>query len=205
MRFNPFKRDRTPGLVELANAPVGAPTSIEGTRGFIRGTLLCSEDGDRWIEHLVQEGDGALYWVAIENRRTTVAIRWDEGDEHAVVGGPGDREVTYDGVRYRRSESGTVAFTSKGDVDVAASGTLDYVDYEGTDGSLLSFERYGEAGAGRRSRVVAGTCPSCGAPLEGSSTMRCASCGSELTVEHGRWGGWEVTVGRDVTASARLQ
>ena len=141
-------KDRTKALEALANAPVGAASTVDGKRGVIKGTLLLSEAGDRWIEHLISDIDGALYWLAIENFDRTRATRWDSLEVWDVSGGPDDRQVIHDGATYRRNESGTVAFTSKGDTDMFETGTIDYVDFVGPNGVRIGFERYGEEGAG---------------------------------------------------------
>lgn len=198
-------KDRTKALEALANAPVGAASTVDGKRGVIKGTLLLSEAGDRWIEHLISDIDGALYWLAIENFDRTRATRWDSLEVWDVSGGPDDRQVIHDGATYRRNESGTVAFTSKGDTDMFETGTIDYVDFVGPNGVRIGFERYGEEGAARRSRATGGTCPNCHAPLVTDATGRCSSCGAALTADEGWWGSWEVALGRDVTDSAGLQ
>ena len=205
MVFGRFKRDRSGPLVDLANAPVGAPVTVDGKRGVIMGTTLMSEAGDRWIEHLVQDQSGRRNWVSIENFSRTEATLWEDVEILAVNGGPTDNNVTYQGRTFTRNESGTVTFESKGDVDMFDRGSLDYVDYRAPDGTRFSFERYGEEGAGRRSGAVGGNCPNCGAQLQLDAMGRCSSCGSEVMAEHGWWGQWEAAVGRDVSDSAGLQ
>ena len=203
--FGRFKKDKTAGLEALANAPVGAPITVEGNRGVVRGSMIMDEAGDRWIEHLIQEQSGRMYWISIENFDRTEATLWEDVEVFDVQGGPGDVKVTYKGQTFKRSENGTASFSSKGDVDVLDAGTIDYVDFAGSDGLRLSFERFGDEGAHRRSRAVTGNCPNCGAPLNLDAMGRCTSCSSEVMSDHGWFGSWEVAVGRNVTDSARLQ
>ncbi|MEZ5375759.1 MAG: DUF4178 domain-containing protein [Acidimicrobiales bacterium] len=198
-------RDRTKKLEMLANAPIGAGTSVNGRRGVIKGTLLLSEDGDRWIEHLVEHQDGERLWVAVENFDRTRATLWSDVEVWDVKGGPDDKSITYNGQSFRRNESGTVSYTSKGEVDLFASGTIDYVDFNGPDNMRIGFERFGEEGAGRRRRATSGLCPNCHAPLHADAANKCSSCGSDLMADHGHWGSWEVALGVDVTDSAGLQ
>lgn len=203
--FGRFKKDKTSGLTSLANAPVGAPTTVEGNRGLIKGTMILDSGGDRWIEHLIEDMYGTMVWVSIENFERTEATLWDDVEILDVQGGPGDNRVSYQGQSFKRNEAGNAKFTSKGDVDLFESGTVDYVDFESESGMRLSFERFGEEGASRRSRAVSGNCPNCGAPLNLDAMGRCTSCNSEVMADHGWWGSWEVALGRNVTDSARLQ
>lgn len=206
MVFGRFKKnDRSDALERLANAPVGAPVSVEGRRGVIRGTMHLAESGDRWVEHLVDDADGNRFWLSVENWSTTTATLWTDVEVWAVNGGPDDRRVSFEGVDFRRVEDGTVEFQAMGDVDVTERGTIDYVDFRAGDGRRLGFERFGEEGAGRRSRATTGVCPDCHAPLEIDAAGKCSSCGSAMRADHGWWGSWEVAVGRDVTDSAGLQ
>lgn len=204
MVFGRFKRGNTAALEALANAPVGAATMIEGERGLIIGTMILDEAGDRWIEHLIQDARGQRFWISIENYDETKATRWDDIDMWAIEGGPDDQRVVYNGVSFKKNESGTAGFQAKGDVGVNQEGSLDYVDFVHGD-DKLSFERFGEAGAHRRSRALSGTCPNCGAPLHEVTDGICSSCGSRLTVDHGWFGSWEVAAGRDISGNARLQ
>lgn len=204
--FGRFKKDDfTAALTALANAPVGAATLIQGKRGVIKGTMIMDEAGDRWIEHLISDIDGRMFWVSIENYDRTVATLWEDAEIFAMGGGPDDRKVTWKSHSFKRSESGTATFTAKGDLGVNPTGTVAYVDFTGPDGMRLGFERFGEEGAHRRSRVITGTCPNCGAPVVVDAAGKCSSCSSDLMTDHGWWGEWEVAVGYDVTSEARLQ
>lgn len=192
-------------LEELANAPVGAATTIQGRRGFIKGTVIMVEAGDTWIEHLVQDQEGSTLWISIENFDRTVATVWSALSPGAVNGSPEDKRINHGGKTFKRSEDGTAAFTTKGDVDLHDTGSFDYVDFEGPDGMRLGFERYGEEGAGRRTVTSAAVCPRCGAPLHTDVTGRCSSCGSDLKTTTGSFASWEVSIGHDVTEDAHLQ
>jgi hypothetical protein len=198
-------RGRIRTLEAVANAPIGAPVEIEGRRGVIRGTLVVEEAGDRWIEHLIDDAGGLRCWVSIENFATTVATLWSDVDLWEIVGGPDDSRVTHGGVAYRRNEVGTARYSASGSVDLIPIGTVDYVDFAGPDGARISFERFGEAGAGRRRRSVSGLCPNCQAPLDLDVVGACTSCGSNLMEDHGWFDTWDVAAGRDVSDSVRLQ
>lgn len=204
MVFGRFKKGNTAALEALANAPVGAATMIGGTRGVILGTMILDEAGDRWIEHLIQDAQQRRFWISIENYSETTATRWDDIDMWAIKGGPDDSRVDYNGTAYRRNETGTATYETRGDLDVTDGGSLDYVDFSAGD-SKIGFERFGAEGAHRRSRALNGTCPNCGAALHEVTTGTCSSCGARLTVDHGWWGSWEVAVGTDVSDNARLQ
>ena len=203
--FGKFTRNKTPGLEALANAPVGAPATVEGRRGVVKGTVIMEEAGDRWIEHLIEDQSGRRNWLSIENFDRTEATLWTDVEILAVNGGPTDSRVVYQGRTFNRNENGTARFQSNGDVDMFDTGTIDYVDFRSADGMRFSFERFGEEGAGRRSGNVSGNCTNCGAQLQVDALGRCTSCGSEMMAEHGWWGQWEAAVGHDVTDSAGLQ
>lgn len=193
------KRNRTKAVEAVANAPVGAAVLIDGEQATIIGTCVFDEAGDRWVEHLVGFGDGRRVWVSIENFDETVATLWEMVDLHAVNGGPDDSTAGYDGTSFRRSESGTATYVAKGNTGCADSGTIRYADFTGPDGTRLSFERFGEEGAGRRSVATAGNCPNCGAGLRVDKFGKCSSCGSDAAVDVGEWDEWETSFGRDVT------
>lgn len=204
--FKRFKKDKnTERLEALANAPVGAPVTVEGRPGVVKGTAIMQEAGDRWIEHLIEDGNGRRMWVSIENFDRTEATLWSDVDLMAVNGGPTDSGISYQGRSFSRNETGTTQFSSKGDVDLFDSGSIDYVDYRSADGMRFSFERYGEQGSGRRPGTVSGNCPNCGAQLQIDALGRCTSCGNEVMAAHGWWGQWEAAVGHDVSDSAGLQ
>lgn len=202
--FGKGKR-QTKQLEALANAPVGAPTVIAGRRGFIKGTVIFTEAGDTWIEHLIQDQQGESLWVSIENFDKTVATLWRALSPGSINGGPEDKKISHDGASFKRSEDGTANYSSKGDLDLFETGSVDYVDFECPDGRRLGFERYGEGGGGRRTLTSAATCPRCGAALHTDVTGRCSSCGSDLKTTEGNWEAWEVAIGLDVSDDAHLQ
>lgn len=199
-----FRRSPTGALEAVANAPVGTSVQLGEASGHILGTLVFEEAGDRWVEHLLDCG-GFRVWVSIENFDRTVATQWTGVDAGAVAGGPDDLRIRFEAVDYRRSESGSASFASKGQTGVLESGSIDYVDFAADGGRRLGFERFGEIGARRRSMAVAGNCPSCGAPLAVDSTGRCTTCGGRPTVDVGQWDAWEISSGIDVSDRLRLR
>ncbi|HRA35857.1 MAG TPA: DUF4178 domain-containing protein [Acidimicrobiales bacterium] len=199
-----FKRNRTSDLEAVANAPVGARVTVEGTGAVIGGTLVFENAGDRWVEHRFATDDGRQMWVSIENFDRTVATRWDLADPNAVTGGPDVARAGYQGTPFNRSETGTASFVAKGDTGCSENGSVDFVDFSSGDGRRLGFERYGEVGARRRSIAVAGNCPNCGAGLSVDPHGRCEHCGASATVDVGQWGDWEVVIGTDITDALKL-
>ena len=199
-----FSRNRTSALESVANAPVGALVTVADLQTRIAGTLVFENSGDRWVEQCLTTGDGHQIWVSIENFDTTIATRWEVADPGAVVGGPDDKRCTYQGTTYKRSETGTASFVSKGETGCDPSGSVDFVDFQADDGRRLGFERFGEVGARRRSIAVSGNCPNCGAGLAVDPHGRCQHCGAAATVDDGQWGEWEVRIGTDVTNSVSV-
>ena len=193
------KRNRTKALEAVANAPIGAAVRVDGDQATIIGTCVFDEAGDRWVEHLIGFGDGRRVWLSIENFDETVATLWSTVDLHAVNGGPDENGAAYDGRTFKRLESGTAAYTSKGNTGCAESGSIRYADFSGPDGSRLSFERFGDEGSGRRSVAIAGNCPNCGAGLRVDKFGKCGHCGADSAVDVGEWDEWEAALGLDVT------
>ena len=124
-----FKRNRTSDLEAVANAPVGARVTVEGTGAVIGGTLVFENAGDRWVEHRFATDDGRQMWVSIENFDRTVATRWDLADPNAVTGGPDVARAGYQGTPFNRSETGTASFVAKGDTGCSENGSVDFVDF----------------------------------------------------------------------------
>lgn len=202
MRFG--KNSRTRALEAVANAPIGAAVSVEGSPATILGTIIFDEGGDMWVEHLIGFGNGQRLWLSVENFDTTVATLWYMLDAHAVSGGPDEKQVAYRDAMFRRSESGLATYRAKGDLGLNETGSIHYADFNDEAGTRISFERYGEPGAGRRSIAVAGNCPNCGAALRVDAYGYCSSCGSAVTDYVGEWYEWETAFGRDVTHSTHL-
>lgn len=121
-----------------------------GRRWFVRGSVRLREGGFEWQEHFLDDGDSKR-WVSVEEDPDLELVLWEETELDATLD---RREVTLDGVTYRRSEHGTATYATQGTTGLGVSGHVEYVDYEAPGGRYLSFERYDgapwEAGLGER-------------------------------------------------------
>lgn len=178
-----------------AELSTGRRVLVDGRPGQVRGVLHVEEEGDRWLEALVRLDEGLAVWVSVEWMPTPVATIWFPVRPTEVDGGPGDKRVRLGGTTFDFYENGTASYTASGDTGTEPTGKVDYVDYVAEDSRRVSFERYGADHAGRRSTMLTGTCPQCGAPWQPTATGHCGSCGVNPTVDVGAWGTWEVSIG----------
>lgn len=132
-----------PADLDVHHLGVGGVVTRGGRDYVVRGTLEVEQDGYRWVEHFLDDV-AQRRWLSVEDDEGLEVAMW-EGRALADLeeGAPGDREVRFAGRTYRLDERGTARFTAKGTTGTSPTGTVEYVDYEASDGSLLSFERYG--------------------------------------------------------------
>lgn len=186
-----------------ADIAPGRRVRIDDKPGSVDGVLHLTEEGDRWMEALVRLDEGLSVWLSVEWMPTPVATVWLPVRPAEVNGGPGERQLSLGGTTFEFYENGTASYQATGETGTGSSGNVDYVDYVAEDSRRVSFERYGDDSAGRRSTMLTGTCPQCGAAWQPTSTGHCTSCGVNPTVDVGNWGTWEVSIGipaRQVTA-----
>jgi hypothetical protein len=144
-------RRRTPqGRVDpLANEPdvydphkigVGDIITYAGIDHVVRGTIVLSEGGMTWREHLL-DGSTGRRWLTVED---------DEGELEMTLwmrregtGLTPDGEVILDDRVHRQIERGQATYTAEGTTGTPESGTMDYADYATADGTgLIAFERW---------------------------------------------------------------
>ncbi|MBA8826632.1 hypothetical protein FHX42_004011 [Saccharopolyspora lacisalsi] len=123
----------------------GDIVEIRGDAYTVRGSLRLSEGGWTWSEHLLDDSKGTQVWLGVEEDPDLSLSLWkplDDADELR----PGASKIEVEHRTYRSEESGTASFRSEATTGLDEHGTMQYHDYEGPGGSLLSFEAYGEAG-----------------------------------------------------------
>jgi hypothetical protein len=133
----------------------GDLVEVRGQTYTVRGSLTLTEGGWSWSEHLLDDAGGDKIWMSVEEDPDLEVVLWRE--VRAVTVKPGAKTVDLDGRRYVSDESGRATFAGVGTTGLAATGTMRYHDYEAADGTLLSFERFGddsswEVGRGERVR-----------------------------------------------------
>lgn len=128
---------------ELRRLRPGAIITYEGRDHVVRGSLHFDQGGYTWDEHLLDDL-AVRRWLSVEDDEGLEVALWRAIPLADVASGTaGDTEVTADGTTYRLSERGQARFSAEGTTGTSASGSAEYVDYDGGDGRLLSFERYG--------------------------------------------------------------
>lgn len=112
------------------------------------GIIHYVEDGETWTEFLV-EGFPVSTWLSYDEDQL---MTWSPRPDLAGTTPP--RRTRLDGVKYSRDEVGEAEYRAEGRTDTAARGSVQYMDLEGDDGSVLSWERFDggdwEVSLGRR-------------------------------------------------------
>ncbi|GAA2337091.1 hypothetical protein GCM10009854_11450 [Saccharopolyspora halophila] len=121
----------------------GDIVEIRGITYTVRGSLRLDEGGWKWDEHLLDDSKGDQLWLSVEEDPDLEMAAWTP-----VTGAPepGPKSLEFEGRTYRSDESGTAKFRSEATTGLDEAGSVRYHDYEAPDGSMLSFEAYGDAG-----------------------------------------------------------
>jgi uncharacterized protein DUF4178 len=143
-------RTSRPGRVDpLANEPdiydphkigVGDIVTYAGIDHVVRGTIVLTEGGMTWREHLL-DGSTGRRWLTVED---------DEGELEMTLwmrregtGLTPDGDVILDDKVHRQIERGRASYTAEGTTGTPPSGTVDYADYATADGTgMIAFERW---------------------------------------------------------------
>lgn len=135
----------------------GDMVELLGERMFVRGSLRLRQGGFQWSEHFLDDIEGTRRWLSVEEDPDLEVVVWTELKNSDLQ--PSAKVLTHDGIEYRRDEHGTAQFASEGTTGLGTSGRVEYVDFEGSAGRYLSFERFdgGEWEAGLGERVPPGT------------------------------------------------
>lgn len=137
------------GVTDIRTVRAGDMIDYGDQLYFVRGSLRLTEGGYSWSEHFLDDARGSRVWVSVEEDPDLEVVLWRETDE---VTEPGGKSMEVGGVTYRKDEDGTARYTSEGTTTLAERGSVEYVDYEGPEGKMLSFERFDggkwEAGLG---------------------------------------------------------
>lgn len=128
----------------LYRLKVGDVVTFEATDHFVRGSIRYDASGYTWAEHLIDD-DRAQHWVSVEDDEGIAVAVWQEVAPGDVDGEPGADRVAHGQHTYRLQEQGSASYTAEGTTGTAPTGTARYVDYDGPDGALLSFEQFGQS------------------------------------------------------------
>ena len=109
---------------------------------FVRGSIHFSEGVYTWHEHFFQaDANATRRWLSVEADPDLQMALWQ--DAPGVSAQAGAAVVTYNNKQFRLDESGQANFTTEGTTGLPQSGVAQYADYESDDGTLLSFEKFG--------------------------------------------------------------
>ncbi|MEV1006014.1 DUF4178 domain-containing protein [Streptomyces sp. NPDC049881] len=143
---DPFAPDQDTGG-DPRTLKAGDMVEYLGEQLFVRGSLRLSEGGFSWSEHFVDAMNGTdagRRWISVEEDPDLEVVLWTEYTGADLT--PSERTLTVEGVEYHRTEHGTATYRSEGTTGLAATGRVEYADYEGPRGRSLSFERFPGAG-----------------------------------------------------------
>lgn len=140
---DPFATDDTDAVFGDPRAlRAGDIVEIHGAPYTVRGTLRFDEGGWTWAEHLLDDARGTQVWLSVEEDPDLMLSLWTPLDSELE---PGPKHLELEGRRYKLDESGKAKFRSEATTGLSEQGEARYYDYEAEDGSLLSFESYGDA------------------------------------------------------------
>ncbi len=142
------RRDERPSIATAPQPPApsgvrtlkpGDVVNIEAADFIVEGTLRLEQDGFRWEEHRLVDGDRSR-WLSVEDDEGLEVVVWDRMPAGNLD--PAPDAITHDGVQYRLLERGHASFTAEGSTATARSGRMEYAEYAAGD-RRLAFERYG--------------------------------------------------------------
>lgn len=112
-------------------------------KAWVRGSIRFQEGQYTWAEHFFQADTHATrQWLSVEEDPDVQLAVWR--DREGLTLEPGPRQLVVDGIDFRFTERGTASFTAEGTTGMPAQGTVEYADYEASDGTLLGFERFSD-------------------------------------------------------------
>jgi hypothetical protein len=143
------RRDDRPALATAPQPPapsgvrtlkLGDVVNLEAADFIVEGTLRLEQDGFRWEEHRLVDGERSR-WLSVEDDEGLEVVVWNRSP--AADLDPGRDTIAHEGVDYALLERGHASFTAEGSTATAPSGRMEYVEYAAGD-RRLAFERYGD-------------------------------------------------------------
>jgi hypothetical protein len=118
---------------------LGDVVNLEGADFIVEGTLRLEQDGFRWEEHRLVDGERSR-WLSVEDDEGLEVAVWERAPAGDLE--PGADRISHEGVDYELHERGHASFTAEGSTGTATSGRLEYVEYAAGE-RRLAFERFG--------------------------------------------------------------
>lgn len=127
------------GVTDVRTLRAGDMVDYRGALFFVRGSLRLKEGGYGWSEHFLDDSRGQRCWISVEEDPDLEVVLWQPTEAAAE---PDGESMEVEGVCYRLAERGIAQYISEGTTTVAATGSVEYVDYHGEGERALSFERF---------------------------------------------------------------
>jgi len=118
----------------------GDVVNYDGGDFIVEGTLRLEQDGFRWAEHRIVDGERS-HWLSVEDDEGLEVVVWERTRGGSLE--PGPTSLEHQGVTYELDERGHANFTAEGSTATAGGGRVEFADYEAGE-RRLSFERYGD-------------------------------------------------------------
>lgn len=134
-----------PGLGTEAERFTPGHVLVIDNRGWLtRGTVICTDPVETWLECYLTAEDGADHaWLGVESSGGAVRhTLWRRaGSDVSQVPIPPDG----DSVGLERGSADYVATGTFGEFEVPRSGVLDYVEFVDAEGTRTAYERFAPA------------------------------------------------------------
>jgi hypothetical protein len=135
----------------LFNLRQGDIVQFDGQDWVVEDRLLYDDDGFRWLEYLLRDGRERRWLSVVED--DWLELGWLEPAPPELVDGlttlPArfPQRIEWDGIAYRRRETGTATMTASSRAMNQRQGGCRYGDYEAEGERLLAVEVWGSGGA----------------------------------------------------------
>jgi hypothetical protein len=139
-RVDPLANE--PDVYDPHKIGVGDIITYAAIDHVVRGTIVLSEGGMTWREHLL-DGSTGRRWLTVEDDEGELEMTlWTRREGTGLTP---DGDVILDDRVHRQIERGRASYTAEGTTGTPPSGTVDYADYATADGTgMIAFERWAE-------------------------------------------------------------
>ncbi|MGF1536902.1 MAG: DUF4178 domain-containing protein [Elainellaceae cyanobacterium] len=126
---------RQPSIFDMR---IGDIVQYAGRDWVVEGKLVYNDDGFSWLEYMLQD-DNDIRWLSVEEDDWVTVSLLNSVNSLDVSTTP-PQELTFEGVAYRRVESGTAQMRREGNPRRPDIEQCRYFDYEGPEDRVLSVE-----------------------------------------------------------------
>ncbi len=116
-----------PGRRTVFTLQLGDIVQYGGTDWVVEGRLTFQESGYEWLEYMLQDGD-RLTWLAVEED-DVLEIYWMEIVTDLELRGDPPKNLTYQGITYRQTQTGVAHMTRTGTMRHQPPARCRYYDY----------------------------------------------------------------------------